>query len=168
MKRLYLVRHAKSSWKDPSLEDRERPLNKRGRRDAPEMAKRLKRRGDIPDLLVSSPAKRALKTARAMAKKFGYPKEGIVVDQALYGSGMAGVLDAVRRVDDGFGRVMVVGHNPDLTELASTLTDYEVDHIPTCGVFCVDFDLPCWRAVSEGTGRFVFFDFPRKPPEFPV
>ena len=87
MKELILVRHAKSSWKDASVYDHERPLNKRGKRDAPEMGARLKLRGCEPDLIVSSSAVRALETARTVAGEIGYPLGRIVVDERLYGRG---------------------------------------------------------------------------------
>ena len=163
MKRLYLVRHAKSSWKDPGLTDRERPLNTRGKRDAPRMGQRLAEQGVEPDLILSSPAKRALKTAKAVAKKIGYPKDRIEVRKAIYTGGPTDVLTEVRGVDDSVRQLMVFGHNPGFTELANALTEQQIDNLPSCGVFCVDFDVGPWSDVSPGQGIFVCLDYPKKP-----
>ena len=162
MKRLYLIRHAKSSWKHPALADFDRPLNKRGKRDAPFMGKRLKKYASRPDLMVSSPAKRALKTAGIMAKELGFPVTKIVTDASIYAAGVSDLLDVIHNIDDAFHRVMMYGHNPGLTRLAEHLTHRRVENIPTCGIFCIDFDIDSWREVPEGGGRVVFFDYPKK------
>lgn len=162
MKRLYLIRHAKSSWNHPESDDRDRPLNKRGKRDAPFMGQRLKDHAVCPDLIMSSPAKRALKTAKLIADAIGYAKKAIVVDDALYLQGTRAILDAIQGVDDAHGSLMLFGHNPDFTELAELLTDYHVNNIPTCGIFCLDFNADSWQEAEEGKGLFTFFDYPKK------
>ena len=121
MRELIIVRHAKSSWKDAGLDDRERTLNKRGERDAPEMGARLARRPDRPDLIVSSPAVRALETARIIARKLEYPRKKIMVEDRLYGAGIVELLDVIRNADDSVTTLMLFGHNPGLTELANHL-----------------------------------------------
>ena len=161
MKRLYLIRHAKSSWDDPDLADFERPLNKRGKEEAPAMGKRLKKSKVQPDLILSSPAKRALKTTKIIAKELDFPKKQTVTDEAIYEAGVSALLNVIRNIDDAFQQVLLCGHNPGLTDLAQYLTNVRIDNIPTCGVFCIDFDLQSWKKVTEGKGIFVFFDYPK-------
>jgi len=162
LKRLFLVRHAKSSWKNPDLEDFDRPLNKRGKRDAPLMGQRLKQAGTKPDLIISSPAKRAAKTAKVFAHEIGYPVENIGWIQPLYAAGAQTLLEVVRGLDDSFHQVLLVGHNPGLSYFAENLTGTAVDNIPTCGIFAVDFESGSWRSIREGAGILVFFDFPKR------
>ncbi len=161
MKELIIVRHAKSSWKDPSLDDRERPLNKRGERDAPEMGTRLAQRKERPDLIVSSPAVRALETARIIARKLGYPRKDIVLKDRLYGAGIVELLDVIRDADDSLVTLMLFGHNPGLTELANHLGPRPIPNLPTCGVLHLGFDTDTWSAVGYARGDEVLFDFPK-------
>ena len=100
MKTLFLIRHAKSSWDDTALADNDRPLNARGKRDAPKMGKRLAKRGVKPDLILSSPATRALKTAEIIAKKLDYRRKNIVVDDRLYAVEADQLLDVIRKLGD--------------------------------------------------------------------
>ena len=161
MKVLVLVRHAKSSWKDPTLDDRERPLNKRGERDAPEMGARLARRKHRPDLIVSSPAVRALQTARIIANKLGYARKEIVVEERLYGAGVVELLDVIRNADESVATLMLFGHNPGLTELANHLGPREIPNLPTCGVLYLRFETDTWSVVGYGRGDEVLFEFPK-------
>ena len=147
MKTLYLVRHAKSSKDDPSLADRDRPLADRGRKDAPMMGKRLAKRDVKPDLLVSSPALRALTTAQLMADEIGYARKKIVVDDRLYGSSADGLLAVVRALDKRVDRVMLVGHNPEFTELAHRLSS-DIADMPTCAIAEFRFDTKTWSDVG--------------------
>lgn len=160
MKRLLLIRHAKSSWKDPDAVDIERPLNKRGKRDAPLMGQVLRDLKIRPDLIISSPAKRALSTARIIAKCLKYPSKKILVRDRVYESGLSALLKIIQELDDSLATVILLGHNPDLTELAQYLSDYPVENIPTCGVFCID--LISWLETSQHGGDFVFFDYPKR------
>ncbi len=161
MKELILVRHAKSSWKAPTLDDRERPLNQRGERDAPEMGARLARRKDRPDLIVSSPAVRTLETARIIAKKLGYARGSIVVEERLYGAGVAELLDVIRHADESVATLMLFGHNPGLTELANHLGPRPIPNLPTCGVLHLGFETDTWSIVGYARGDEVLFDFPK-------
>jgi len=161
MKHLILVRHAKSSWKDPNLDDHERPLNKRGERDAPRMGARLAKREILPDLIVSSSAVRALETARIVAKKLGYRRKKIVVESRVYGASVTDLLEVIREGDDAVKTLMLFGHNPDLTELANRLGAREIDNIPTCGVLQLGFDTDKWQKVGEVAGREMLYDFPK-------
>ena len=148
MKTLYLIRHAKSSKDDPSLSDRDRPLADRGRIDAPTMGKRLAKRDVKPDLLVSSPALRALTTAQLMADEIGYAREKIVVDDQLYGSSADVLLALVRALDRKADRVMLFGHNPEFTELAHRLSS-DIADMPTCAIAEFRFDTKKWSDVGE-------------------
>ncbi|THB78099.1 MAG: histidine phosphatase family protein [Desulfobulbaceae bacterium] len=160
MKQLYLVRHAKSSWSEPSLADFDRPLNKRGKRNAPFMGKRLRDKEICPDLLISSGAKRARKTAGIIAREIGYPKDKIVITNALYTADMMDLLEIVREMDKQFDNVMLVGHNYVITEFAEWLTGTLLGNIPTSGIACIQFDHP-WKKVSESSGSLLFFDYPK-------
>jgi len=162
MKRLYLLRHAKSSWKDPELEDFDRPLNKRGKRDAPFMGQRLRLANIRPDLIISSPAKRAGKTAKIFAAQIEYSVKKIQWRESLYGAGTLTLLGILQEIADPVKQAMLVGHNPGLTLLAECLTGEAVDNIPTSGVFAVDLDVTSWGQTGEGCGTLVFFDYPKK------
>ena len=160
-RKLFIIRHAKSSWKHPELDDFDRPLNSRGKRDAPEMGQRLRKRGVSPDIIVSSPAVRATKTAKIIAEAIGYPKDKIEFENSFYASDVRQLLKKIKAFDDGCKEAMIFGHNPEFTSLANVLTKHYIDNIPTCGVCCVEFDLP-WNEVDENTGELVFFDYPKK------
>ncbi|MXZ75819.1 MAG: histidine phosphatase family protein [Gemmatimonadetes bacterium] len=161
MKELILVRHAKSSWKDPALSDHERPLNKRGKRDAPEMGERLARSGSDPDLIVSSSAVRALDTARTIAGKLGYPRERIVVEERLFHAGVAELLQVIRGVDDSVDILMLFGHNPGLTDLANHIGPREIFNMPTCAVLHLRFESESWTEVGTIPIDEVMYDFPK-------
>lgn len=148
MKTLFLVRHAKSSWDDPSLDDKKRPLDDRGKRDAPKVGKRLAKAGAKPDLILSSPAKRALTTARIIAKELGYKRKNIVVDDRLYAAEADVVLDVIQRIAEEAGCVMLFGHNPELTELAHRLSG-KITRMPTCAVAEFTFDVKSWSRVGK-------------------
>lgn len=162
MKTLYLVRHAKSSWDDPFLHDFDRPLNNRGRSDAPRMGKGLKEKELHPDLLLSSPAERALSTCMIIAEKIGYPLRNIHTDRRLYHAAEDELLAIARGLNDANDEVMIFAHNPGLTDFANRISSEPVtDNIPTCGVVGVRFSASSWKEVSWGTGVVDFFDFPK-------
>ncbi len=163
MKTVILVRHAKSSWKDSRLKDFDRPLNRRGKRDAPLMGKKIREREILPDLILSSPAKRARKTAIRIAEEIGYPKEKIRYDDKMYHSDALYLLDLVRSQDDEHTSIMLFGHNPDFNDLADMLLEHNPSSmIPTTGVHCIRFAVDRWRKVHEGKGESVFFDYPKR------
>ena len=161
MKTLYLVRHAKSSWKSLELADAERPLNKRGKRDAPFMAKLLRTMGVKLDVLMASPAARAVTTATIFAEKIKYPEKKILLKNELYEGDDEALVRMIQETDDSFQHVMLVGHNPALTTVVNTLCDAEIENIPTCGVVCVEFDITTWREVNERHGKLIFFEYPK-------
>lgn len=158
MKLLYLVRHAKSSWAEPGLADIDRPINKRGKRDASKMGMRLKDRGVALDLILTSPAKRARRTTTELVKAMGYEGEMQVVE-AIYGGGAAGIVGLAQTTKESVDSLMVVGHNPNLTELANTLTGFKSDNVPTCAVICSEHN--SWSDVGVRQGRLQFYDHPK-------
>lgn len=162
MKRLYLIRHAKSSWDNPALPDFRRPLNKRGKQDAPVMGQRLANQRELPELIVSSPAVRALVTAQTIADQIGYPIDQILEDPDIYEGTIATLLHVVHGVSDSHERAALVGHNPGLTFLANTLGSTRIDNIPTCGVVQIDLAIARWQDVAPGVGTTVDFDYPKK------
>jgi len=167
MKRLYIARHAKSSWKDASLADFDRPLNKRGKRDAPLMGKILKQHGVLPELIIASPAKRARKTATIIAAELGYPKKNIILAQKIYDNGLQEILQIIANSNDTIKSLMVVGHNPDLTIMAEILSGTMISNIPTSGVFCLDFNNSSWKDISPASGTKVFFEYPKRHIQLP-
>jgi phosphohistidine phosphatase len=163
MKTIILVRHAKSSWKDPSLDDFDRPLNKRGKMNAPFMGKKLKERKIKPDLLLSSPAKRAKKTAIAVAKALDYPKKKIIFIKKMYHASARYLFDLLKILDDENEIIMLFGHNPSFNDFADMLLKRNpIFNIPTTGVCCIRFEVNQWHKVKEGKGEIVFFDFPKR------
>lgn len=162
MKTLLLVRHAKSSWNDPGVEDIDRPLNERGKKDAPEMAKRLKDRKVDIDLFVSSPAKRARKTASFFAEEFGVKKDDIKRVDELYMASSNAFLKTIKELSDKKEVVALFAHNPGITEFANSLTDVRIDDMPTCSVFALKVDTKSWADFEHAEKRFLFFDYPKK------
>jgi phosphohistidine phosphatase len=148
MKTLFLIRHAKSSWDEPKLTDRQRPLAARGKRDARRLGKRLAKRYRRPDLMVSSPAVRALKTARLVNRKLDC--QLIAVDARLYACKSSDLLRVIHQLDERHKRVMLFGHNPELSALARRFSD-EIQHLPTCAAARFKFDTSSWTAVGRAT-----------------
>ena len=163
MKTLIVVRHAKSSWDEPGLEDRERPLNEREKKDAPRMAKRFKEKGLEVDLFVTSPAKRALRTARCFAQEYDVKKKDIVLEEKLYGAAAETFYDVIAALMDKYDTVALFSHNPGITDFVNTLTNVHVDNMPTCAVFAVRADIDKWAQFKEADKSFLFFDYPKNP-----
>ena len=145
MKTLTIVRHAKSSLKDTRLRDRERPLNNRGKRDAPEMGRRILEAGIRPSLVLSSPAVRAWKTAKAIADAISYPREFLQKEEALYLASVDRILDVVVAQDNRFNNILIVGHNPGFTDFANFLVPRLTHNLPTAGVVSVEIDSEDWN-----------------------
>ena len=152
MKTLTLVRHAKSSWKDRTLRDHERPLNRRGKHDAPVMGKRIADAGIRPSLIVSSPAVRAWTTAKVVAQALNYPLEFLQREDGLYLASLDNWLDVVAAQDNGFNSLMLFGHNPGLTDFANYLSPGLTHNVPTAGAVCVEIDS------DDG----LLYDYPKK------
>lgn len=162
MKTLYLIRHAKSSWADPGLDDIHRPLNHRGKRDAPFMGSLLQQQGVQPDMIYSSPAKRARKTAKKIARKVGYPVTGIEQHAGIYTSDMQSLLTVIRETGDAVETLFLVGHNFVITDLAEYLTAKPLGNIPTCGVVGISFACDSWAKIAASEGVLLLFDYPKK------
>lgn len=169
MKKLYLVRHAKSSWDDPDQPDFDRPLNKRGKKDAPRMAKRLKEKRVTPDIMISSPAQRAIDTCKEFAKTLDYKKDKIATTRSLYHANEDQILKVLKDLKDlpkdDEEVVLLFGHNPGLTEFANSLLNADIDNIPTCGIVAATLNIDKWKDAHFGCGRLDFFDFPKNDNE---
>lgn len=164
MKQLVLVRHAKSDWSLPEQDDWDRTLNARGLRDAPEMARRLRGRRIRPARILTSPAVRAIATATIMARELRVSPSLITPEERLYLASPADLLAVVRELGGAASPLMIVGHNPGITEFANRLSaDDTIDNMPTCAVFTARFDLSDWRTLDWGQGEEPLFDYPRKP-----
>ncbi|MHB8968983.1 MAG: SixA phosphatase family protein [Pirellulaceae bacterium] len=155
MKTLLILRHAKSSWQDEQIPDHDRPLNKRGKRDAPRIGERLQQANLQPDLIISSTAKRARKTATHVAKPCGYPGH-IELDGTLYLAPPESYLVAIHKIDDQVRCALVVGHNPGLEQLLALLTGHNA-HLPTAALAHVQLEIEAWHDVNSQT-RGVLID----------
>ena len=160
MKYLTLLRHAKSSWKDPACDDFDRPLNKRGRQDAPLIGQRLAILGEVPEIIISSPAKRARRTAELVAAAMPYQSSTILYEPRIYEAGLGTLFELVSQLDEDWQNVMLVGHNPGLTDLANALAPCKLDNIVTCGVVKLAFRVDSWRDIQFNSGRLLFYDYP--------
>ena len=163
MKILTIVRHAKSSWKDTRLSDRKRPLNKRGERDAPEMGRRIHEHGIRPSLIITSPAKRAWTTAKIIAHEINYPLEFLQREDGLYLASLNEILDTIVAQDNGFNNLMIVGHNPGLTDFANFLVPGLTNNLPTAGVVSVEIDRDDWSLYTQPQAKLVVHDWPKNP-----
>jgi phosphohistidine phosphatase len=161
LKTLILVRHAKSSWDDPGLNDFDRPLNDRGKKDAPKMAERLFKKKIEVDAFISSPAKRAARTAKIFAEEFKVKKEDIIFKTELYLASENVFYDVITKTDDELDTIAVFSHNPGITDFANDLTEIKIDNIPTCGVFAVKIDTKHWIDIKDAKKEFWFFDYPK-------
>lgn len=164
MKELILVRHAKSDWGNPGLDDFDRPLNERGKRDAPAMAQRLLDKKISIDLIVSSPAKRAAKTAKAFAEAYGIKKSEILFLPELYLAPPSVFFKVLNGLDTKAKTVALFSHNEGITDFANQLSQARIDNIPTCGVFAVKVKADHWAAFQEAEKEFWFFDYPKAVP----
>ena len=162
MKQLYLIRHAKSSWSQPGLDDFDRPLNKRGKKNAPFMAGRLSARGIFPQRIISSPARRAKKTAIHIAEGTGFKKEDIIYDKGLYLAELSYFLNVIAYHMGDVDSLFVVGHNHTITELAQYLTGERFYNVPTCGVVGMEYRGKSGFKKVPGGGSLLIFDFPKK------
>ncbi len=162
VKTLLIVRHAKSSWDAGTLSDFERTLNERGKKDAPVMAQRLKERNISIDAFVSSPAKRAKKTAELFAEVYGRDKDEIVFISKLYHAAIPAFFEVTEELADEFNTVAIFSHNPGITEFVNMLTsEVRLDNMPTCGIFAIRMHDSSWKNFSKARKEFLFFDYPK-------
>ncbi len=161
MKTLTVLRHAKSSWKNANLQDCERPLNSRGHRDAPVIAERIKQIGIRPSLILSSPAERAWTTAKIVAREIGYPAEFLQQEDRLYHASVSSLMKLIAEQDTGFNNLMIVGHNPGLTDFANYLSPNLTDNIPTCGFVSFTIDLEDWNLDRGIETESAIYEYPK-------
>lgn len=161
MRTLILVRHAKSSWDETSLPDRDRPLAERGERDLEKMGRRLAERELRPDLILCSPALRARSTAEGLARALGYRRKDIQVDDRLYVCRPEDLLAVLAERGEGHKRVMLVGHNPELLELAQHFSA-GIERLPTCAVAELRFASKSWAEIGKLEPEKVRLDYPKK------
>ena len=163
MKTIYLVRHAKSSWEDMSLRDIDRPLNKRGLRDAPFMANLLKGKGAKPQAIVSSPANRAFTTAGYFAKAFDIPADDIIVKPEIYEAFSADIFKVIHELPENLNTICLFGHNPTFTNVANLFakTDY-IPNVPTCGICRIDSKAQQWTEFDPANSSLTEFHYPKQ------
>jgi phosphohistidine phosphatase len=162
MKKLYLMRHAKSSWSFDELSDQERPLNDRGRDDAPRIGQALAKRHLNIDLIVSSPAVRALSTAVLVARELKYPHDKIEVNPGIYQADLDTLLAIIRDLPDTAESVLLTGHNPTITDVANYLSPSPLSgEMPTAAVISIHFQADKWADVKPTNAEFYFYDYPR-------
>lgn len=161
MKTLILVRHAKSDWSGDGLPDFDRPLNERGKKDAPVMAARLLDKKIPVDLFIASPAKRAAKTARFFAEAYGNTKADIVFKEELYLPAADVFYKVIEHISDLHSHVALFSHNNGITDFANELTNARIDNIPTCGIFALNIHCDHWKDFRVAQKEFWFFDSPK-------
>ncbi|MFY0628133.1 MAG: histidine phosphatase family protein [Reichenbachiella sp.] len=161
MKTLFLVRHAKSSWDFPELSDKERPLNKRGNKNAPAMAKYLNKRIVPPDVIICSPSRRTHETAKYFIKRFGYDQNQIVYKEELYHAYKSDFEGVISQIDNVNESAMLFAHNPGITDYVSELTGQFFDNIPTCGVVSIGLNTDDWRNIGIIKGELNFYYYPK-------
>lgn len=160
MKELILIRHAKSSWSNPLLDDFERPLNKRGKKNAPFMAKVLRQKGLTPDLIISSPSIRTKQTLDYFIQEFDYKGE-IIFEESIYEAPFENLLKVIKNIDDKYKTIFLFGHNPGLNDIVDFLIGNFEENIPTSGVLKLNFDIKKWENLKEKIGILEFFIYPK-------
>lgn len=161
MKTIYLIRHAKSSWNHANLDDFDRPLNDRGKKDAPKMAEILEASGVKFDAIISSPAKRAVSTAREFKERVLKDDGEYTLNQSLYLPTTHQILDVVTLVSDEVETLALFGHNPGFSDFLDYMTGAGLD-MPTCAIAQIELDVDSWKEVSGGMGTLRSFDYPKK------
>jgi phosphohistidine phosphatase len=161
-KTLIIVRHAKSTWEYENISDIDRPLKLKGIRDAYDMARKTKIERLIPGIVISSPAIRALHTADIFIRVLEIKYSKLKLDERLYGTSVGVIKKVIGEQDDALKSLMIFGHNPDFSELATVLSGNDFIEIPTCGLVKITFDSPDWKSIGSSTVKDIFIDFPKK------
>ncbi len=161
MKTLYIIRHAKSSWSSGVKSDFERPLNKRGERDAPVMGAVLKQKNILPYLIIASPANRAKTTAMIIAESILYKEEDLFFIKDLYLASSEEILDILKSVNSTINSLILVGHNPGLSDLINQLSNRHIDNLPTAGIYAIEFDISNWKFLDSTCAKMLFFEYPK-------
>jgi phosphohistidine phosphatase len=163
MKQLFIIRHAKSSWAEFKLPDFERPLNERGKADAPAMAKRLLAKKIKIDAFLSSPAKRAKKTCLLFCEEYGIKEDKMIIVESLYLAPPETFFEVVNNLDNKYKHVAIFAHNPGVTDFVNMLTkDVHIDEMPTCSIFAVEAKIDDWKEFKNAEKKFLFFDYPKQ------
>ena len=161
---LILIRHAKSSWADPLQNDFDRPLNERGKAEAPEMGKVLDKIGIKPDLIISSTAKRTRQTAKRIAAEVGYDTEHFKWEEKLYHCIPSVFEEVIQRIDDKVKTVFIVAHNPGITDFVNELSpEFKIDNMPTCSVAAAHITDGEWSTFASSKKEVFLFEYPGKP-----
>ncbi len=158
---LFLCRHAKSSWTEPGLSDKDRPLNARGKNDAPMMGRMLENREENPDLIISSPAERAFKTAKLISDELGYMHKDIIIDNRLYMAGIGDFIEVLKECRNKDKIIMLFSHNYGITDFANYLSGSRIDNIPTCGIVKIIFEFSNWEKIKKEKGKLEYFIYPK-------
>ena len=162
MKTLYLVRHAKSSWDHPELSDFERPLMKKGIRKSKPVIEYLQKKRISPDLFISSPAVRAIETARIFARGLGYSEEKIQINRKIYDGHYDHILDIIYGTSNNIDSLMLFGHNPTISNLGNLFVHPGIDYMPTSAVVGISFATDQWEDVPNAKSRLLFILTPKK------
>lgn len=163
MLELFLIRHAKSSWKDLTLDDFERPLNKRGKYSAQFMSEKLLEQGILPDIVLCSPAKRAKATCKPLCKTLKV--SNVHFEPLIYEASRSELNQLIKSISSSHKKVFLIGHNPELNALANELVDHQ-ENIPTCGIVHIQFDAHSWENATKKCAKKVNFYFPKKYNDF--
>ena len=161
MKKLVLIRHAKSDWSNPFLDDFLRPLNKRGKKNASLMAKLLKEKNIRPDLIISSPSLRTKQTLEYFIKELSYDDE-VKFEESIYEVPYENLLKVIKDIPNIHKTVFLMGHNPGLCDLTNSLIDKSFENIPTCGIVEINFDVKNWKDISKENSNLISFEYPKK------
>ena len=161
MKTLYVVRHAKSSWENPGLNDHDRPLLKKGVVKTDKVSNYLKHHIKCPELLISSTALRAKSTAEIIGKALNYPPEKMILSKALYHADSDEILDIIYGIENNVNSVMIFGHNPGFTYFVNQFLSPTIDNLPTSGVVCIEFGTDEWEDINQSKFHVNFVMFPK-------
>lgn len=161
-KTLHIVRHAKSSWDYENISDIDRPLKLRGIKNAYEMARRIKIRNALPELIITSPANRAFHTAAIFTRVFEMMFKNLIINETLYAAEEENIMDVIRSNDDSVSSLMICGHNPEMTSFVNFFVKDTILNIPTAGIVTLIFDTDSWKKLSKKDLVSELFDFPKK------
>lgn len=161
MKTLIFIRHAKSDWSNFFVSDFDRELNERGMRDAPMMGKVLAKKNLRPDRIISSPALRAKRTITILAPYIPYPEDQILYDPILYGGEIEAIAELISSTPPNIHTLILVGHNPELTEHVNYFSGSDIENVPTCGVVAMQLKHDDWKSIGESSAELLYFIKPK-------
>ena len=161
MKKIFLIRHAKSDWGHESLADIDRPLNQRGYDEAYLASSLLKKKNFIPDLLISSSATRAISTCFIFSRNFNFPEKDVIISNKIYEASSSILQETIKNINNKYSSIMLFGHNPGLTNLFNEISDAYLDNLPTCAVVMIQFESQSWNNIFTKKGEYTFSQFPK-------